>query len=135
MQIKHATFFSSKSRVYICKQCHLLVYLGTELLNCTKIPLNVTDEREILKTPVYNLITLKCNKLAVCFKTYKYFQKLKYYLMCICFHFIFMRLADHHVISKKTEVQKMLMPDPNNPLVKNGWVLNISKLLVFKFQH
>lgn len=40
-------FFQSKRRVYICKQCHLLEYLGTELLNCTKIPLNVTDEREI----------------------------------------------------------------------------------------
>lgn len=133
MQIKQATFFSSKSRVYICKQCHLLVYFRTELLNCTKIPLNVTDEREILKTPVYNIITLKYNKLAVCFKTYIF--KNWSIISCICFHFIFMRLADHHVISKKTEVQKMLMPDPNNPSVKNGWVLNILKLLVFKFQH
>lgn len=46
-----------------------MVYLGTELLNCTKISLNVTDQREILKIPVYNLVTLKCNKWAVCFKT------------------------------------------------------------------
>lgn len=44
-------FFHQNAK-YICKQCHLLEYLGTELLNCTKIPLNVTDEREILKTPV-----------------------------------------------------------------------------------
>lgn len=38
--------------------------------------------------------------------------------MFICFHFTFMRLAEHHFISKKTEAQKMLMPDSNIPQLR-----------------
>lgn len=51
--------FSSKSKIlYICKQCHLLVYLGIELLNYTKISLNGTDHREQSKELKNNQFTI-----------------------------------------------------------------------------
>lgn len=126
MQIEHIFPSKSKLKLNVGKQCHLLVCLRIELLNCTKTKTNKMKERNS-KTISFQFNNFKANKLFLSF----YFKTLN--VNSYLYIFISISWLVEHFISKKKKLSlKVLMTDPNFPqprIVKppldwNCWFLN-----------